>query len=385
MAFFSSAIAILLLSSLSVINAQSAHKCTSFFVPVTVTNVTTLIPPFPYPFKDGYAATALSNFITARDTPAGSANLTTLTATFNISAEYCTPNQPTAKSSTLQLLSHGLGFNKAYWDFHLPTAPKNNTYSYISAALAAGYSTFSYDRLGCGLSTQADPYTEIQATVELAVLATLTTAIRTGKIPKSILPTPPTKVLHVGHSWGSELSNALAATFPALSDGVVLTGYSHIFQYELMFVGNTAFHLASESQPSRFANRSSGYLTWGDKYDNQYSFFSYPYFDPKVLTYAESTKFPFTIGEFISQAALNYSASAFTGDVLFLAAQHDLIFCGGDCVGLYGTQSAAREAFPNAKSWERYIQPNVGHGINLHYNASGAYGVIMNWAEQHGF
>lgn len=385
MAIFPSIAALLLLWAVPMINAQSGHNCTSFFLPVTVTNVTTVVPPFPYPLKDGYAATSLSNFITARDTPASSANLTTLSATFNISAEYCTPNQPTAKSSTLQLLSHGLGFNKAYWDFHLPSAPKNNTYSYISSALSAGYSTFSYDRLGCGLSTQADPYTEIQATVELAILAALTTTIRTGKIPKSIMPTPPTKLLHVGHSWGSELSNALAATFPALSDGLVLTGYSHIFQYELMFVGNTAFHLASESDPARFRNHSSGYLTWGDKYDNQYSFFSYPYFDPKVLTYAESTKFPFTIGEFISQSALNYSASAFAGDVLFLAAQHDLIFCGGDCVGLYGTQSAAKEAFPKAKSWERYIQPHVGHGINLHYNSSGAYGVIMDWAERHGF
>jgi hypothetical protein len=181
---FPSIAALLLLLAVSMINAQSAHNCPSFFVPVTVTNVTTIVPPFPCPLKDGYAATSPSNFITARDSPAGSANLTTLTATFNISAQYCTPNQPTAKSSTLQLLSHGLGFSKAYWDFHLPTAPKNDMYSSISPALAAGYSTFSYDCLGCGLSTQANPCTEIQATVELAILATLTTAIRTGKIPQ---------------------------------------------------------------------------------------------------------------------------------------------------------------------------------------------------------
>ena len=378
----SSIVAILLLSAASMINA---NNCTSFFLPVTITNVTTIVPPFPYPLPDGYAATGLSNIITARDAAVASVNLTTLTATFNISAVYCTPSHTTPKSSTLQLLTHGLGFDKTYWDFHLPSTPKNNSYSYVSSALAAGYSTFSYDRLGCGLSTQADPYTEIQATVELAILATLTTAIRTGKIPKSIISTPPKKVLHVGHSWGSQLSNAVASTFPGLSDGVILTGYSHLFQYQDMFVGNTAFHLASENQPGRFANHSSGYLTWADKYDNQYTFLSYPYFDPKVLVYTESTKFPFTIGEFISQTALNYSATAFTGDVLYMAGQHDLIYCGWDCVGLFGAQSAAKEAFPKAKSWERYIQPHVGHGINLHYNATGAYGVIMNWAERHGF
>jgi hypothetical protein len=158
MAAFPSIGALLLLWAALVINAQSGHNCTSFLVPVAVTNVTTVVPPFPYSLKDGYATTSLSIFITAWDSPASSANLTTLSPTFNISAEYCTPNQPTAKSSTLRLFSHFLGFNKAYWDFHLPSAPKNNTYSYISSTLNASYSTFSYDRLICGLSTQADPF-----------------------------------------------------------------------------------------------------------------------------------------------------------------------------------------------------------------------------------
>jgi hypothetical protein len=130
---------------------------------------------------------------------------------------------------------------------------------------------------------------------------------------------------------------------------------------------------------------TTGYLTWSDKYDNQYSFFSYPNFDPAVLAHAESTKFPFTAGKFISQAALNFSAPEFTGPVLYLAVEHDLIFCGGDCKGLFGEESAARLAFPQSKSWERYIQPKIGHGINLHHNASGAYAVIQDWAGKHGF
>ncbi len=173
----------LLLSALSLIHAQSTYNCTSFFVPITVTNVTTIIPPFPHPFPNGYAATSLANAITQRDAPPASANLTTLTATFNISAEYCTPHKVTAKASTLQILTHGLGFNKAYWDFRLPSHPNNATYSYINTALGAGYSTLSYDRLGCGLSTLANPYTEIQGPVELAVLATLTSKARAGSLP----------------------------------------------------------------------------------------------------------------------------------------------------------------------------------------------------------
>jgi hypothetical protein len=85
----------------------------------------------------------------------------------------------------------------------------------------------------------------------------------------------------------------------------------------------------------------------------------YPNFDPAVLEYAESTKFPQTIGEFLTQGALNYSAPAFKGPVLYLAAQHDLIFCESDCVGLFGKSSPAIEAFSGSKSVEVYIQPNV--------------------------
>lgn len=351
-----------LFSVLSLCVNALPYTCTDLIYPITVQNVTTIVPPFHYPFPDGYAATAFSNAATIRDAASAAPKLTQLSTTFNISIRHCKPTPPSPKSSTLQLLSHGIGFNKSYWDFHLPNKPADHQYSYTYAATSQGYSTLSYDRLGIGLSTLANPYTEVQALVELAILAELTTAARKGAIPT--VPKPKS-VLHVGHSWGSELSNALVGAFPTLSDGIILTGYSHLFNFELEFLTNTACHLASESQPARFGDFSSGYLTWSDKFDNQYSFFSYPHFDPAVLIFAEETKFPFTVGEFISQAALNFSAPDFTGPVLYLAAEHDLIFCGGNCVGLYGESSAARLAFPKAKSWERYIQPNVGHGKQL--------------------
>ena len=38
----------------------------------------------------------------------------------------------------------------------------------------------------------------------------------------------------------------------------------------------------------------------------------------------------------------------------------------------------------DASNFTAYIQPNTGHGINLHYNASGAYGVIDNFIASKG-
>ncbi|KIW29451.1 uncharacterized protein PV07_05265 [Cladophialophora immunda] len=383
---FSSSVWLSLLLPALEATAQAVPKhnytCASFMVKVPVNNATVVVPPIP-DFPDQYAATAFANQITLRTATTPDLNLTTLTKTFNISAEYCTPAKPGPKASTLHILTHGLGFNRSYWDFYLPAKPNDAQYSYINSATGAGYSTLSWNRLGIVPSTIADPFTEIQSLVESAVLVSLTTLARAGNI--SQVPVPQ-KVIHVGHSFGSELSASLASVAPDLTDGVVLTGYSAISNYSTLFVANSALHFANVNQPKRFppSTYSSGFLTWPDKYGNQYSFFEYPYFDPAVLDRAEATKFPFTFGEFLTMAALPLSAPNFKGPVLYLGSEADLIFCASNCTGLFGPDSAAVQSFSGSSSVETYLQPHAGHGLNLHHNATGAYNVILDWANRHG-
>ena len=169
-------------------------------------------------------------------------------------------------------------------------------------------------------------------------------------------------MLHVGHSWGSQLNNALVATSPQLSDGVIFTGYSHDLEFSGLFVSSTTLHLANANQPHRFPSTvySNGFLTWPDEAANQFAFLEYPFFDPTVLSYAEATKYPFSAGEFFSQALLPVEAEAFTGPVLYLASSNDLIFCASNCTGLpalQGPNAAAVTAFNASSSVEVYIQP----------------------------
>jgi len=214
-----------------------------------------------------------------------------ISTTFDIGVTYCSPHGYGNKSGIVQLLTHGIGFDRSYWNLD----GENN---YKAAAAALGYSVLFYDRLGVGLSSKPDPYTTIQVPVELAILTSLTTLLRSGKIsPKIPIPA---KVVHVGHSYGSQLSNALVASRPELSDGVILTAYSHNTTWQRWFQIATAWHLASENQPARFGNISSGFLTWGDKFSNQYIFLKYPFFDPAVLASAEAGKQPFTVGELLT-------------------------------------------------------------------------------------
>ena len=123
------------------------------------------------------------------------------------------------------------------------------------------------------------------------------------------------KYVHVGHSYGSSLTNALVVAAPSLSDGIILTGYSNNLTFQTPFISTTN-ELASENQPARLGNLASGYLTWANKHSNQFSFLAYPFFDPAVLTAAEANKWPFTVGEILNGFALSFAALEYKGTVL---------------------------------------------------------------------
>src|SRR5262249_18720030 len=55
----------------------------------------------------------------------------------------------TQAPDTVQLLVHGATYNHLYWDFPYQRAH----YSYVHFATAAGYATFSVDRIGAGQSS----------------------------------------------------------------------------------------------------------------------------------------------------------------------------------------------------------------------------------------
>lgn len=356
------------------------YTCVNFMVPVGVQDVTIAVPSLN--LSDNYATTALANDLTRRGAPMPTFNTSKLTKTFNISAEYCAPAN--MAPPTLQILSHGLGFDRSYWDYRPPGSPNSTEYSYVNAAMAAGYSTFAYNRLGIAPSTIADPVYEIQTLVELAVLTNLTAMLRAGAIPQ--VPKP-ANVLHVGHSYGSELTFALASTAPSLSDGIIFTGFSNLYSYQPASTAANAFHLANTNQPQRFPPSiySNGFLVWPDVYFFQYTFLEYPYFSTAVAEDVENTKFPFTVGESISGGFFSQVAPYFTGPVLYMQPSNDFIFCGGNCTGLLNATSPAVTAFNGSSDVTVYIHPNSGHALNVQYNATAAYDLIFEWATARGF
>ncbi|KAL5335912.1 hypothetical protein BJX70DRAFT_401104 [Aspergillus crustosus] len=172
---------------------------------------------------------------------------------------------------------------------------------------------------------------------------------------------------------------------PTLADAVVLTGFGHDFTWSANLQLCWGFELTRLNNPRQFGGYDSGYLTWGDEFNNQCAAFTYPYFNPGVLVQAENVKAPFAIAQLLSFGITNVVALDFKGLVLILNGEHDLSFCGDYCHGvLDAADSPSSSVFPNASPLAAYIHPNAGHAVNLHGNATGAYGVISAFLKAHG-
>lgn len=289
-----------------------AYSCIDFNAPITVT-APSYIPSFVEfgsHFDSVQFLADLSTRVTEGTLPpfSGSENVTAL---FSIDASFCTDDGTFSEDQDVQILTHGVGFDKTYWDL----GGQDSGYNYVRAATSAGYATLHWSRPGTGNSSSGNPYSILQADIQAAVLIKITELFRSGELYGD-LPKPTGRVLHVGHSFGSIMSNVLIAQQPELSDGVVLTGLSHNDSFPPGFPISTDFHLAKENRPDVWGNYSTGILTWGDELALQYNFLKHPYFDPEVLATAEVHKAPFAVSEFLTLWLPSLVAPKFTGPVL---------------------------------------------------------------------
>merc|ERR1712093_136789 len=249
----------------------------------------------------------------------------TTSGTYNISTQFCIPDTSNITNPTVQVLTHGIGFDKTYWD--LPYNGYN--YSYLNVATDQyKYCTLSFDRLGVGNSSHGEPLNEIQAFLEVAATVQLTQMLRNGSFPN--VNQTFSKVVHVGHSFGSAQTYSLVNLYPELTDGIILTGFSMNSSFVPFFAAGANFQLANRNQPLRFSNIT------GQQVQTLFQMYAEPlvdYIAPIDLT---------TIPSIPSQVKMNFPNVA------------------------DGNFSAA-------------VQPNSGHGINLHYNATGAYAVMNDF------
>ncbi|OAA74553.1 hypothetical protein LEL_08134 [Akanthomyces lecanii RCEF 1005] len=362
-------------------DAHNGKNCRDITVPVTVD---TTVKSFDYTPTDKEVDTTnfFLDFTRHGDdftTRIIKSNDTKINKAYTLAATICHP--PSGPSSTLQILTHGVGFDRSYWDY--PFAGYN--YSYVADALAAGYSTLSWDRLGIAASSHGDPVQEIQLGLEVEALRQLTWMADEGHLC-GLGGHRFTKKVHVGHSFGSAMTYSLSSRYPNITDAIVLTGFSQAPSYLGLFALGANFAPVAVN-PTLKTKYTTGYVAPRDSIGVHIDFFGPGDFSDDMLAYATEHGQPAALGELLTVGDGAAKPSSFAGAVQIITGEYDVPFCGGNC-NMVMTGDApnilemSRPMFSKAKTFNATVVPGAGHGLNFGYSHTVTYKGILDFLKQ---
>ncbi|KAK5117500.1 hypothetical protein LTR85_008885 [Meristemomyces frigidus] len=350
--------------------------CVEYTVPVSIVSESLA---FNYThWEDDYELEDFISIATTRasaDFPSVFNGTTTVMATYQIAASFCTPKKPNGKEKNIILATHGIGQARTHWNS--PYKPEE--YNFVQWAVAEGYSVWFYDRLGNGQSDKVSGF-QSQVNDQVEVLRGLAGIVRDGQYTNGI--GKPDKLAVMGFSFGSYVTHHAVATYPEIADAAILTGIG--LNTTVGVNGNGLLRsfvprIASVQNAERFGDLDNGYLTWADGFSQINTYFKAPFYDIPTATFAEANKNAFSITEFLTFAAGDLDAGNFTGAALAITGENDYIVCDGYCPGIF--EEPARTYYRNAKTFVPYIHPNSSHNLNFHHNATGAYKVITDFLD----
>lgn len=218
------------------------------------------------------------------------------------------------------------------------------------------------------------------------------TGLRAGTIQGPVAGKKFTKVIYVGHSYGSIQGNAIAATYPSDVNAFVLTGYTGRFVEGLVPLAAGVAEPAQIVMP-RFASLPVGYLAQSVEQGRVYGLYTVDGvggFDPKIAQYDFDNEGTVALGEL---ATLFYGvtpANKFTGSVFVVTGKQDAIVCnnavgGADCLSPSNKLAEAKDFFPAAKDYSYIVPDKTGHSANLHYSSPDSFQKIQTYLALQGF
>ena len=293
---------------------------------------------------------------------------------YRIFVKLCLPSvaAEVTKITTVQLLTHGATLDHTYWDI-------SPGYSYVDVASAAGYATLSYDQLGVGISEHPDPIQVVQATTQVAALHELVAWLRDIDMFEN--------VVGVGHSAGSTLTQAITTQYPQDFDAVILTGTSADASHVPLSVAAFNFINANMDPAPQFKGLPAGYLTQQSSAGIQFSFYRYPIFNQNAFIQHVANQKPNTLGVLLTMAGIVTPSTEFTGPVDIVNGEHDLVFCGGNCLYPTDQNAATLSTFYPAASRgsQTYIAAGAGHSIAAHRSGPDSFEHMIQFLEANGF
>jgi len=293
---------------------------------------------------------------------------------YSIYSELCNP--PGGASHTIQVLIPGGTYGHLYWDF--PYEPE--TYSYVRAANAAGYSTLNIDRIGTGLSSH--PVSGVTMGTNAYVIHEVVQDLLAGQIGTQ----PFARVLLVGHSLGSVAVWIEAGTYHDVA-GVIVSGLLH--HLNMVSLAHVVATLYPADLDPRFANAHLGpdYLTT-EPGTRGSDFYSLPGADPNVIALDEATKETATTGEAATfpQSLTDGISAQIEVPVLVAVGQQDSLLCGlgaTDCSSAASVLASEAPYYSPRAQLQVVVIPGSGHDLNLHQSAPLWFASALSWADQY--
>ncbi|KAJ4320398.1 hypothetical protein N0V84_005892 [Fusarium piperis] len=361
--------------------AASARKCTDITVPVSL-KAENAVFDLDKPLTKVDVTDFILNLSRQGDNFVQGINkgTTVITGNYKLAATYCEPDY--GPGDEIQIMTHGIGFDRSYWDMSY----NKYNYSYVAKAVDEHkYSTLTWDRLGIGASSKGHPIDEIQVFLEIAALKELTRKARKGLLPG--IKAKYSKAVHIGHSFGSVISLALANTAPELTDAIVLTGFAQTATYLSLFaVSNNFIPVKDSPNADKYP---AGYVATASTVSVHMNFFAEGNFDPQMLKLAYKTAQPTTPGELLTLAGPMLEENSYTGPVFVVTGDRDVPFCGGNCMATGGVDSelpslldTSKKYFPKASRLNTTVIPGTGHGMNLEYTCGQTYDAILDFLSE---
>lgn len=299
----------------------------------------------------------------------------------HIYGHLCLPKS--GRSSVLQVLVPGYMYGSSYWD--MPGAGAQ--YSYAGALNQAGYATLAIDPLGVGRSSHP-PGTLL---TENTLAAGVHDVVQAGH--KNQLPGGPyDKVVSVGHSYGTAVTEVEAATYQDV-DGTIATGAVHLEGAVglAQLVGASHPAAANDRLRKQVPKNDPTYLTSrpGTRGD---LFYAPGDSNSKVIKRDEETKQTATVGQLSTTP--EYIVPTVTRSIdkpsLVVLGQQDKFFCAGaggaaleSCASSKALHDSESSFWSPEAEMQAYVLPKSGHSVNLANNAEKWYQRAIDWSRQY--
>jgi pimeloyl-ACP methyl ester carboxylesterase len=294
-------------------------------------------------------------------------------------ARLCLPSG--GSPQTVQLLVHGCLYNSTYWDFPDPSGGTDR-YSYVAAALKAGYATLAFDMVGNGQSSHP-PSTDMTVDAGVWVLHQVVQALRQGRLSGPGGAVSFSHVIEVSHSFGTFFSWLEVSRYNDV-DAAIFTGATHHLSVGLPLLGAFLSLYPADLDPEFLFKYDPGYLTT-EPGTRDRIFYQPANVDPAVVTYDEAHKDLLTATEFSAFPVVLATPLDIRVPVLTVLGGSDPLFCSPtatDCTSAAAMASQEAPFYgPNVPSVDGYLLAGAGHSINLMTNADNWFAFAQSWAQ----